>query len=359
MMERKNARPNAKRGEVMGKQNGGVWDEPLRSGDLPWEITREMVENSPYQLMPAPTPEEFAGLEQQVAEEGVTDPIFFDENGNPLDGHNRLLICLNRGITDFPCVIRHGMSEQETRDWVRRRHCGRRHLTRAQKRRLCQDQLRETPERSDRQIGEIMGLDHHTVGQVRAELEERGEIAAAPTREGKDGRTRPAARSVPQIPPHGSVLCIGTSLCGEPYGLDHGIPIPDDTFHCGGVPRMPTEEEIRAAELRAQARNQKAATSRAEAPGNAPEGDGSRTTKPQTRRSQPDQPPADADAFAQKRDEMISAISEFELACNALEKTIGKPNQEQRGALTALCTAKAVLIDSACDILILGLGEDE
>jgi hypothetical protein len=52
----------------------------------------------------------------------------------------------------------------------------RRHLDREQKRELIAQQLRETPQSSDRQIAESLGTSHPTVAAVRTELEERSEV---------------------------------------------------------------------------------------------------------------------------------------------------------------------------------------
>lgn len=52
----------------------------------------------------------------------------------------------------------------------------RRHLTQEQKRELIREQVKETPERSNRQIGSALGVDHKTVAAQRSELESSGEI---------------------------------------------------------------------------------------------------------------------------------------------------------------------------------------
>ena len=56
------------------------------------------------------------------------------------------------------------------------------------------DALRETPERSDRQIAGAVGVDHKTVSKARAELVARGEIPHVEKRTDSIGRkpTKPA-----------------------------------------------------------------------------------------------------------------------------------------------------------------------
>jgi hypothetical protein len=52
----------------------------------------------------------------------------------------------------------------------------RRQLSQEQKRQLVADQLRETPERSNRWVGKQLGVHHATVASVRAEMEGTGQI---------------------------------------------------------------------------------------------------------------------------------------------------------------------------------------
>ena len=63
-----------------------------------------------------------------------------------------LKICGELGIKDFPKVIRAGMTEVEKLTHARKLNMARRHLTSEQKRSLIREQLKATPEQSDRQI---------------------------------------------------------------------------------------------------------------------------------------------------------------------------------------------------------------
>jgi hypothetical protein len=67
-------------------------------------------------------------------------------------------------------------------------------LTREQRRQLIEDQLRETPQQSDRQIAEALGVDNKTVASRRRHLESTEEIPQLEKTEGKDGKSRPARR---------------------------------------------------------------------------------------------------------------------------------------------------------------------
>ena len=151
------------------------------------------VERQDYQVMPPLSAEEYAELKEDIRQRGVMVPIEYDENGNVLDGHHRLKICAELGITDFPKVIRAGMTEEEKRTHARKLNLARRHLNREQKQDLIREQLRETPEKSDRQIASRLGVDHKTVSAKREELESIGEIPQC-NRQTSDGRTYPAER---------------------------------------------------------------------------------------------------------------------------------------------------------------------
>ena len=143
-----------------------------------------------YQVMPDLTADEYAELKADIKARGVMVPIEFDEQGNPLDGHHRLRICEELGITDYPKVIRAGMTEDEKRTHARKLNMARRQLSQEQRRNLIREQLRETPEKSDRQIAASLGVSDKTVGSQRKELESTAEIPQLKTNIGADGRER-------------------------------------------------------------------------------------------------------------------------------------------------------------------------
>ena len=149
---------------------------------------------SDYQVMPELTPEEYAELKADIAERGVMVPIEYDELGNVLDGYHRLRICEELGIKDYPRVIRAGMSEAEKLTHARKLNMARRHLTQEQKRGLIRDQLKATPEQSDRQIAKALEIDHKTVTVQRKELEGRGEIPHVESSIDTLGREQPRTR---------------------------------------------------------------------------------------------------------------------------------------------------------------------
>jgi hypothetical protein len=69
------------------------------------------------------------------------------------------------------------------------------HLSPADRRNLIAEQLKDTPEKSNRQIAETLKVNHETVGTVRNELEDGGEIRHHEKRIDKRGTMQPAKRS--------------------------------------------------------------------------------------------------------------------------------------------------------------------
>lgn len=144
-----------------------------------------------YQVMPNLSAEEYAELKADIQLRGVMVPIEFDEKGNVLDGHHRLQICGELGITDYPKVIRAGMTEQEKYTHARKLNMARRHLTQEQKRGLIREQLKETPEKSDRQIAKDLGVSNKTVSSQRKDMVQKNELCNLHSSIGADGKERP------------------------------------------------------------------------------------------------------------------------------------------------------------------------
>ena len=70
----------------------------------------------------------------------------------------------------------------------------RRHLTSAQKRALIADQLKDTPEKNNSQIGQLLGVSHNTVKPIREDLVSRCQIDNQETYEDSRGHQQPARK---------------------------------------------------------------------------------------------------------------------------------------------------------------------
>ena len=139
-----------------------------------------------YQVMPDLSSDDYNNLKADIGARGVLVPIEYDEDDNILDGHHRVRACTELGI-EWPRFVRKGLSEDEKRTHARQLNIARRHLNRDQKRELIAEQLKEAPERSNRQVAEGLGVDDKTVGTVRRDLEAGAEIPHHAERVGKDG----------------------------------------------------------------------------------------------------------------------------------------------------------------------------
>lgn len=144
-------------------------------------------------LPPLP-PDQYAALKTNIAVNGVMVPILVDSDGpvrKIIDGSYRKKIARELGY-DCPEVVQNGLTEDEKRTLARALNLARRQLTTAEKRQLVADQLAETPERSNRWIGRMLGVDGKTVGSVRAELESGEEIPHLDAAVGQDGKRYPS-----------------------------------------------------------------------------------------------------------------------------------------------------------------------
>lgn len=147
-----------------------------------------------YQVMPPLTEQEYQELKSSIAEHGVQVAIEYDEDGNVLDGHHRIQFCKELGIQNIPKVVKVGMGEQQKLDYALMVKTTRRHLNREQKQELIRQQLRQTPEKPDRQIAELVGADNSTVSRNRQKMEEASQLLQRNSSIGIDGKVRPRKR---------------------------------------------------------------------------------------------------------------------------------------------------------------------
>ena len=149
-----------------------------------------------YQEFDPLNQEEFAALEQDILIRGVQVPIVFDEYGNIIDGHHRLAICKKHGITDYPKIVKTGLSEDEKRDYAQSLNMARRSLTRQQRQDQIRNRLKRNPDHSDRSIAQGLGVDHKTVGRLRRDMETTGEVPQVDAKIGLNGMRYKASPKV-------------------------------------------------------------------------------------------------------------------------------------------------------------------
>ena len=125
---------------------------------------------------------------------GVMVPVELDEAGEVLDGHHRVRACAELGITEYPRIIRPGLTEDQKREHILALNLDRRHLTQEQRRTLIAELLKAKPEDSNREVAAQVKVSPTTVGDVRAELEATVQIGQLDRTIGHDGKSRPAHR---------------------------------------------------------------------------------------------------------------------------------------------------------------------
>jgi ParB family chromosome partitioning protein len=144
-----------------------------------------------YQVMPPLTDEEYEALKADIAERGVQVPVEYDEEGNILDGYHRVRACLELGITDWPKIVRRGLTEKQKVEHALVLNLHRRHLTRDQRRELVA-KLRGQGW-SLRRIAERLG-----VSKSQVERDASGVPFGTPaTVTGADGKQYPATKPAP------------------------------------------------------------------------------------------------------------------------------------------------------------------
>ena len=143
-----------------------------------------------YQLLPSLSAEEYASLKDDIAKRGVQVPVEYDELGNILDGHHRVMACNELGVKNWPRIVRVGMSEDAKREHVLALNLDRRHLTREQRGELVAKLRGEGW--SLRRIAERL---HTSVGTIHADAEVFNSEQLPETVTGSDGKQYPSRRA--------------------------------------------------------------------------------------------------------------------------------------------------------------------
>ena len=147
-------------------------------------------------LLPDLTTWEYGALKESIRRWKVILPVVKDENGDILDGYQRVRACDELGIADYPVLTLAGLSEDEKRDHAFVLNLVRRRLNQQQIRDLIAAELRRTPDLSDNWLAPILGTTDKTVSAVRRELLATSEIPKLDALKGKDGKYRRVTRIV-------------------------------------------------------------------------------------------------------------------------------------------------------------------
>ena len=217
------------RGVVLG-QNDSV-ATPKKSELQGW---RSRLKVHPVaDMFPLMSTDELRELADDIAKNGLQEkPVFVwraDTGDLLLDGRNRLdaLELLGRKITKASLrILDPTCKSVDPVSYVISRNIRRRHLTSAQKEELIAALLKIDPEKSNREIGRQLHVDHEKVGAVREQKVRTGEIPPVQKTKGKDGKKRPALRSKAKSKPAGtSVVRLngGAATSAPPKSPDSAI----------------------------------------------------------------------------------------------------------------------------------------
>jgi ParB/RepB/Spo0J family partition protein len=138
-------------------------------------------------MLPSMSKQDFEELVADIKDNGLHQPIVRYQE-KVLDGNHRYRACVRLGIK--PQFADFDGTDAQAQAYVISANIHRRHLTPEQKRDLIATLIKADPSKSNRQIAETVKGSHHTVEDVRADLESTGQVAQLEKTEGKDGKTR-------------------------------------------------------------------------------------------------------------------------------------------------------------------------
>jgi hypothetical protein len=141
--------------------------------------------------------DDLKALGDDIKANGLTHPVVLDDRRRHLlDGRNRLDAMAMVGIevvgadSTLKVATVTVPAGTDPFDYIISANIHRRHLSREKKHEVVAEMLKENPERSNRQIAELLRIDHKTVGAVREKEERRGSIPHVSAAKDKLGRTQ-------------------------------------------------------------------------------------------------------------------------------------------------------------------------
>jgi ParB-like chromosome segregation protein Spo0J len=139
-------------------------------------------------LFPLMSETELKEMADDIKKRGLIFPIVREKNGLIIAGRNRFLACQIAGVN--PTFELFDGTEAEIIGFVIAENILRRHLNVEQRQDLLTKLIAMTPEKSDRQIGKQIGVDHKTVGKARRKGVDMGTIPHVEKRTDAKGRKR-------------------------------------------------------------------------------------------------------------------------------------------------------------------------
>jgi len=129
------------------------------------------IGETPYQVMPELSAEEYRALKADIKENGIIVPITVDGDGRIIDGHHRYKAAQELGIDDPPIQVRDDLNGDAKRSLAWRLNMQRRHVDGTTKKDLIRDRIEQLIERgidkTDDEVAEEMGCTQQWVSEVR------------------------------------------------------------------------------------------------------------------------------------------------------------------------------------------------
>ena len=152
-------------------------------------------------------PDKWQAFCDHLDKTGQLDPILHDEEGYVLDGFLAWFYLLTKKVAAkniLTKVVKHLKTDSEKITWIRSRKLARANLTEPQRTEMVMAEIQAHPERGNNFQAVLLGVDHHTVGKYRQELEalgpKNGGIKWHPKLIGADGKqyANPGKKPVPE-----------------------------------------------------------------------------------------------------------------------------------------------------------------
>ncbi len=198
--------------------------------------------HSAADLFPMLTDGELDALAKNIDENGLTSPLSLwrareSADWQLLDGRNRLDAMARLDDGDdriggaFAMANRYEGERTDPLAFVVSANILRRHLDAEQKRDLIAALLKADPARSNRTIGGLAATDHKTAGNVRKELEGRGEIPHVSARTDTAGRQQPAHKPPTHRQPPAAIVHNTTPKSAAPVSkMDQARQLREQRF---------------------------------------------------------------------------------------------------------------------------------
>jgi hypothetical protein len=149
-------------------------------------------------LLPTQDADTLARLKEDIRRHGkVLAAVVVTDDDPPvvLDGHTRLTLALEIGLTDHEVPFKRlpaGMPYEQMKREALALNVNRRHLSTEERREFVAHLIRQNPDLSDRAIAAQAGVSHSTSGSVRKELVASGQVVQTETRTDRRGVKHPA-----------------------------------------------------------------------------------------------------------------------------------------------------------------------